>query len=46
MALTRLLDARAVRCVPFRVFLPLTFSNMLGAGHPRVTVTALGGPER
>ena len=46
VALTRLLDAQAVRCVPFRVFLPLTFSNMLGAGHPRVTVTALGGPER
>jgi len=41
--LTRLLDAQAVRCPPFRVFFPLTFSNTLGAGHPQVTVTALGG---
>src|SRR5437763_3920400 len=41
--LTRLLDAQAVRCPPFRVFFPLTFSNTLGAGHPQVAVTALGG---
>jgi hypothetical protein len=41
--LTRLLDAQAVRCAPFRVFFPLTFSNTLCAGHPQVTVTALGG---
>ena len=41
--LTRLLDTQAARCAPFRVFFPLTFSNTLGAGHPQVTVTALGG---
>jgi acetyl-CoA hydrolase len=41
--LTRLLDAQAVRCPPFRVFFPLTFSNTLGADHPQVAVTALGG---
>ena len=41
--LTRLLDAQAARCAPFRVFFPLTFSNTLGVGHPQVTVTALGG---
>jgi hypothetical protein len=33
--LTRLLDAQAARCAPFRVFFPLTFSNTLGAGHFR-----------
>src|SRR5262252_2522387 len=43
VALTRLLDAQAARCAPFQVFFPLTFSNTLGAGHPQVTVTALGG---
>ena len=43
VALTRLLDAQASRCAPFRVFFPLTFSHTLGTGHPRVTVTALGG---
>jgi acetyl-CoA hydrolase len=43
VSLTRLLDAQAARCAPFRVFFPLTFSNTLGAGHPEVTVTALGG---
>jgi len=43
VCLTRLLDAQAKRCEPFRVFFPLTFSNALGAGHPEVTVTALGG---
>ena len=41
--LTRLLDAQAERCPPFRVFFPLTFSDSLAAGHPNVTVTALGG---
>jgi acyl-CoA hydrolase len=41
--LTRLLDAQAARCAPFQVFFPLTFSHTLGAGHPQVTVTALGG---
>jgi hypothetical protein len=41
--LTRLLDAQAARCAPFQVFFPLTFSYALGAGHPQVTVTALGG---
>src|SRR6266436_2527311 len=41
--LTRLLDAQAGRCSPFRVFFPLTFSDSLAAGHPNVTVTALGG---
>jgi hypothetical protein len=41
--LTRLLDAQAECCPPFRVFFPLTFSDSLAAGHPNVTVTALGG---
>jgi acetyl-CoA hydrolase len=41
--LTRLLDAQAQRCPPFRVFFPLTFSDSFAAGHPNVTVTALGG---
>jgi hypothetical protein len=41
--LTRPLDAQAERCSPFRVFFPLTFSDSLAAGHPNVTVTALGG---
>ena len=44
--LTRLLDAQAERCSPFRVFFPLTFSDCLAAGHPNVTVTALGGAGR
>jgi hypothetical protein len=35
--LTRLLDAQAARCAPFRVFFPLTFSNTLGAGHPNAS---------
>ena len=43
VALTRMLDAQAARCAPFRLFFPLTFSNTLGASHPQVTVTALGG---
>ena len=41
--LTRLLDTRAQRCPPFRVFFPLTFSDGFAADHPNVTVTALGG---
>jgi acyl-CoA hydrolase len=41
--LTRLLDAQAERCPPFRVFFALTFSDAFGADHPNVTVTALGG---
>jgi acetyl-CoA hydrolase len=41
--LTRMLDAQAERCPPFRVFFPLTFSDSFAAGHPHVTVTALGG---
>jgi acyl-CoA hydrolase len=41
--LTRLLDAQAERCPPFRVFFALTFSDGFAAGHPNVTVTALGG---
>jgi acetyl-CoA hydrolase len=43
LLLTQLLDAQAERCPPFRVFFPLTFSDCLAAGHPNVTVTALGG---
>ena len=41
--LTRLLDAQAERCAHFRVFFALTFSEAFAAGHPNVTVTALGG---
>jgi acyl-CoA hydrolase len=41
--LTRMLDAQAARCPAFRVFFPLTFSDAFSAGHPNVTVTALGG---
>jgi acyl-CoA hydrolase len=41
--LTRLLDAQAERCPPFRLFFALTFSDAFGADHPNVTVTALGG---
>src|SRR5215831_7924686 len=43
VCLTRLIDAQAERCPPFRLFFPLTFSNSVAAGHPNVTVTALGG---
>src|SRR5215469_15609489 len=43
LLLTQLLDAQAERCPPFRVFFPLTFSDCLAAGHPNVSVTALGG---
>jgi len=41
--LTRMLDAQAERCPPFRVFFALTFSAAFAAGHANVTVTALGG---
>jgi hypothetical protein len=41
--LTRLLDAQAERCPPFRVFFALTFSDGFAADHPNVTVTALVG---
>jgi len=41
--LTRLFDAQAERCPPFRVFFPLTFSDSFAASHPNVTITALGG---
>jgi acyl-CoA hydrolase len=41
--LTRLLDAQAERCPPFRVFFALTFSEGFAADHPNVTVIALGG---
>src|SRR5215469_9580784 len=41
--LTRMLDAQAERCPPFRVFFALTFSQAFAAGHTNVTVTALGG---
>ena len=44
--LTRLLDAQAERCPPFRLFFALTFSDAFGADHPNVTVTALGGAQR
>ena len=35
--LTRMLDAQAERCPPFRVFFALTFSDALAAGHANVT---------
>jgi acetyl-CoA hydrolase len=41
--LTRLLDAQAARCPPFRVFFPLTFSDGFAVDHPNVAITALGG---
>ncbi len=41
--LTRMLDAQAERCPPYRVFFALTFSAAFAAGHANVTVTALGG---
>ena len=43
LLLTRLLDAQAECCSPFRAFFPLTFSDSFAARHPNVTVTALGG---
>src|SRR5712692_8468885 len=41
--LTRLLHEQAPRCPPFRLFFALTFAADFAAGHPNVTVTALGG---
>ncbi len=41
--LTRLLDAQASRCPPFRVFCALNLADEFAAGHAGVTVTALGG---
>lgn len=41
--LTRLLDAQAARCAPFRIFFPLTFAASLATDHPNVTIIALGG---
>ncbi|HEV2336766.1 MAG TPA: acetyl-CoA hydrolase/transferase C-terminal domain-containing protein [Stellaceae bacterium] len=41
--LTRLLDAQAPRCPPFRLFFALTFAGDFAADHPNVTVSALGG---
>jgi acyl-CoA hydrolase len=41
--LTRLLNAQAASCPPFRVFFPLTFSDSLSVTHDHMTVTALGG---
>ena len=41
--LTRMLDAQAERCPPFRVFFALTFSQAFAVDHTNVTVTALGG---
>lgn len=41
--LTRLLDAQAPRCPPFRVFFAMTFAGDFAAGHANVTVTATGG---
>jgi len=43
VVLTRLLNAQAAQCPPFRVFFPLTFSTSLAPEHPNVMVTALGG---
>jgi acetyl-CoA hydrolase len=41
--LTRLLNAQAPRCPPFRVFFALMFGTEFAADHPNVTVTAFGG---
>lgn len=41
--LTRLLNAQAPRCPPFRIFFALTFGTEFAADHPNVTVTAFGG---
>ncbi len=41
--LTRLLDAQAERCPPFRVFFALTFAGDFRPDHSNVTVTAMGG---
>ena len=42
--LTRLLDAQAARCAPFQVLFPLTFSNTLGAGPPRLAALCSTSP--
>jgi hypothetical protein len=44
--LTRLLDAQAECCPPFRVFFPLTFSNSFAAGHPKRHHHSLGRRQR
>ena len=41
--LTRLLDAQAARCPPFRTFFAMTFAGALSGDHPNVTVSATGG---
>src|SRR5437763_16523489 len=41
--LTRMLDAQAAGCPPFRVFFALTFGTEFSPDHPNVTVTAFGG---
>ena len=41
--LTRLLNAQAPRCPPFRVFFALGFATDFAADHRHVTVTAFGG---
>ena len=38
--LTRVLNAQAPRCPPFRVFFALTFGTEFSTDHPNVTVTA------
>ncbi|HEX3537567.1 MAG TPA: acetyl-CoA hydrolase/transferase C-terminal domain-containing protein [Stellaceae bacterium] len=41
--LTRMLNAQAPRCPPFRLFFALTFGTEFSPDHPNVTVTAFGG---
>ena len=41
--LTRLLNAQAPRCPPFRLFFALNFATDFAADHPHITVTASGG---
>ena len=41
--LTRMLNAQAPRCPPFRLLFALTFAGDFAPDHPNVTVTALGG---
>lgn len=41
--LTRMLNAQAPRCPPFRLFFALTFGTEFSSDHPNVTVTAFGG---
>jgi len=42
--LTRMLDAQAERCPPFRVFFALTFSQAFAVDHTNVTVTRWAAP--